>query len=56
MAKRKQSKANAASQYTGMHWKKKRSRDGQGRPQILFFIGMSKSNSVTLAPVRGWFQ
>nr|WP_319513823.1 hypothetical protein [uncultured Cohaesibacter sp.] len=56
MAKRKQSKAKAVSKYTGMHWKEERRHDEQGRPQILFFIGMSKSNSVTLAPVRGWFQ
>jgi hypothetical protein len=57
MAKKKRTPAIAKPpSFIGQHWKEERGHDEQGRPQIQFFIGMSKSNSVTLAPVRGWFQ
>ncbi len=55
MAKGKLSQSQQP-RFVGQHWKEERRHDDRGRPQILFSIGMSKSNRVTLAPVRGWFQ
>jgi hypothetical protein len=57
MAKKKRTPAIAKPpSFIGQRWKEEWRHDDRGRPQIRFSIGMSRSNSVTLAAVRGWFQ